>query len=145
MSIEEALSSMTQEPLWKSFKRIFNTPSTARAVFTACMIMAISQLGGFNTLMYYAARIFAIVGFSLVNLILVDRFGRRMSICMAVAVAAFRFIPIDLATLTVTSDTVGWLGTLVLVTIILYVACYSSGVATIAWIGTELIPLEVRA
>ncbi|KAF4549261.1 Sugar (and other) transporter-like protein 42 [Elsinoe fawcettii] len=171
MSIEEALNSMTQEPLWKSFKRIFNTPATGRAVLTACMIMAISQLGGFNTLMYYAARIFAIVGFSnatavaitvsatnfvfsLVNLVLVDRFGRRiilcitvlgMSICMAIAVAAFRFIPIDLATLTVTTDNVGWPGTLVLITIICYVACFSSGVATIAWIGTELIPLEVRA
>ncbi|TKX19061.1 Myo-inositol transporter-like protein 5 [Elsinoe australis] len=171
LSIEEATNSMVREPIWKSFKRIFNTPATGRAVFTASMIMAISQLGGFNTLMYYAARIFAIVGFSnatavaitvsatnfvfsLVNLVLVDRFGRRailkitvlgMAVCMAIAVAAFRYIPIDLATLTVTSNDVGAPGIIVLVTIICYVAFYSSGVATIAWIGTELIPLEVRA
>lgn len=39
----------------------------------------------------------------------------------------------------------GCAGIVVLVTIICYVACFSSGVATIAWIGTELIPLEVRA
>ncbi len=49
------------------------------------------------------------------------------------------------ATLEVESDQVGWPGTLVLVTIICYVGFYSTGVATIAWIGTELIPNEARA
>jgi MFS transporter, SP family, solute carrier family 2 (myo-inositol transporter), member 13 len=84
----------------------------------------------------------------------VDKFGRRrlltitvlgMSICMLVAAVTFHWIPIDTRTLTLTTDKVGWPGTLVLVTIILYVGFYSSGVATIAWIGTELMPLEVRA
>ena len=171
MSIEEATSSIAQESLWTVFKRIVTTPPTGRAVLTACMVMAISQLGGFNTLMYYSATLFAIVGFtnatavaitvsgtnfvfSIVNLVLVDKFGRRrlltvtvlgMSICMLVAAVAFHWIPIDTKTLTLTSDHVGWPGTLVLVTIICYVACFSSGVATIAWIGTELMPLEVRA
>ncbi|KAF4767285.1 hypothetical protein N7455_006978 [Penicillium solitum] len=171
LSLQEVTQAMSKESLWVTFKRIFTTPSTGRAVLTACMIMAISQLGGFNTLMYYAATLFSIVGFSnstavgitvsatnfvfsIVNLVLVDRFGRRtlltvtvlgMSICMIVAVIAFRYIPIDTETLVVESNNVGWPGTLVLVAIICYVACYSSGVATIAWIGTELIPLEVRA
>jgi SP family myo-inositol transporter-like MFS transporter 13 len=171
LSLQEATQAMTEETLWSTFKRIFTTPATGRAVLTACVIMAISQLGGFNTLMYYAATLFSIVGFnnptavgitvsatnfvfSIVNLVLVDRFGRRiiltitvlgMSICMIVAVIAFRYIPIDTATLKLTTDHVGWPGTLVLVAIICYVACFSSGVATIAWIGTELIPLEVRA
>lgn len=75
---------------------------------------------------------------------------------------AFSFIPIDLTTLELVGDSAGpWgivgmvrqvLGVLqvltklsVLVTIIFYVAFFSSGVATIAWIGTELIPFEVRA
>ena len=121
---------------------------------------------------YYSSTLFAIVGFSnasavaitvsgtnfifsIVNLVLVDKFGRRilltitvlgMSICMLVAAIAFNFIPIDPSTLEIESGAkVGWPGTLVLVAIIVYVACFSSGVATIAWIGTELIPLEVRA
>ncbi|KAJ5119114.1 hypothetical protein N7526_010751 [Penicillium atrosanguineum] len=171
LSLQEATQAMSEETLWSTFKRIFTTPATGRAVLTACVIMAISQLGGFNTLMYYAATLFSIVGFnnptavgitvsatnfvfSIVNLVLVDKFGRRtiltitvlgMSICMIVAVIAFRYIPIDAETLKLTTDNVGWPGTLVLVAIICYVACYSSGVATIAWIGTELIPLEVRA
>ncbi|OTA25437.1 hypothetical protein BTJ68_11512 [Hortaea werneckii EXF-2000] len=172
MSIHEATSSVAQESLWVSFHRIFTTPATGRAVLTASLVMAISQLGGFNTLMYYSATLFAIVGFtnatavaitvsgtnfvfSVVNLLLVDKFGRRillcistlgMSICMLIAVIAFRWIPIDTSTLTLEKGAdVGWAGILVLVTIIFYVAFYSSGVATIAWIGTELIPLEVRA
>lgn len=171
LSLSETTMDMAGESVWVAFKRIFTTPATGRAVLTACMVMAISQLGGFNTLMYYAATLFSIVGFdnptavgitvsgtnfvfSVVNLALVDRFGRRvimlvtvlgMAICMAVAVAAFRYIPVDTETLVVESKQIGWPGVLVLVAIICYVACYSSGVATIAWIGTELIPLEVRA
>lgn len=64
ISIAEATSSMSEESLWSTFKRIFTVPSTGRAVLTACMVMAISQLGGFNTLMYYSATLFAIVGFT---------------------------------------------------------------------------------
>lgn len=170
--INEATQNMSDESLWVTFKRIFTTPATARAVGTACIIMAISQLGGFNTLMYYSATIFSLVGFnnatavaitvsatnfifSLLNLVIVDRFGRRailkitvlgMSLCMLVAAIAFHYIPIngDLELETGVS-TQSWPGILVLVTIIAYVAFYSSGVATIAWIGTELIPTEVRA
>lgn len=171
LSIHEATGNAAQESLWTVFKRILTTPPTGRAVLTACVVMAISQLGGFNTLMYYSATLFAIVGFtnatavaitvsgtnfvfSIVNLFLVDKFGRRrlltitvlgMSICMLVAAIAFHWIPIDTNTLTLESKNVGWPGILILVTIIAYVACFSSGVATIAWIGTELMPLEVRA
>ena len=162
---------MGNESLGTSFLRIFRTPPTGRAVLTACLTMAISQLGGFNTLMYYSARLFAIVGFSnatavaitvsgtnfifsIVNLFLVDRFGRRillvvtvlgMSLCMLTAAVAFHWIPINLQTLELEGGNVGGAGIIILVAIIVYVACFSSGVATIAWIGTELIPLEVRA
>ncbi|KAK9854831.1 uncharacterized protein MYU51_002999 [Penicillium brevicompactum] len=121
-SIQEATETMINESLWTTFKRIFTTPSTARATLTA--------------------------------LFLVDKFGRRiilsitvlgMAICMVIAAIAFHYIPVDTATLKLTTTQGGWAGTLVLVAIICYVACFSSGVATMAWIGTELIPLEVRA
>ena len=171
MSIHEATQDIAQESLVKAFGRIFTTPPTGRAVLTACLVMAISQLGGFNTLMYYSATLFALVGFtnatavaitvsgtnfifSIVNLFLVDKFGRRrlltitvlgMSICMLITAVAFHWIPINTTTLELESNNVGWAGNVVLACIIIYVACFSSGVATIAWIGTELIPLEVRA
>lgn len=38
LSIEEATSSMTNESLWSTFKRIFSTPPTGRAVLTACLV-----------------------------------------------------------------------------------------------------------
>ncbi|KAK5129255.1 hypothetical protein LTR08_003720 [Meristemomyces frigidus] len=171
MSLQEGTSSLIQEGTWSTFKRIFKTPATGRAVLVACLTMAISQLGGFNTLMYYSSTLFAIVGFtnatavaitvsgtnfvfSIVNLVLVDKIGRRlllcttvlgMSICMLIAAVSFHYIPINTHTLALEGSTVGWPGVLVLVTIIFYVAFYSTGVATIAWIGTELIPIEVRA
>lgn len=63
---------------------------------------------------------------------------------MLVASIAFKWIPVN-HDLELESGAVGWAGILVLVAIIFYVAFFSSGVATIAWIGTELIPLEVRA
>lgn len=171
VSLEEAHSVMSDTSLWQTAVKIFKTPATGRAVATACITMAVSQLGGFNTLMYYAATLFAIAGFSnatavaitvsgtnfifsFVNLILVDRFGRRiilcvtvlgMAICMAIAAIAFAYIPIDRSSLTIDGIAPSWAAPLVLVAIICYVGFFSSGVATIAWIGTELIPLEVRA
>ena len=171
MSIQEATQTMVDDSIWKTLVRIFTTLATFRAVLTACTVMAISQLSGFNTLMYYSATLFKIVGFtnatavaitvsatnfvfSIVNLVVVDRFGRRpillvtvmgMCICLVIAAVCFSFIPINLHTLEVESNTIGWPGYVLIVTIILFVACFSGGVATIAWIGTELIPMEVRA
>lgn len=171
ISIHEATQTMIDDSIWKTLVRIFTTPSTGRAVLTACIIMAISQLSGFNTLMYYSATLFKIVGFdnatavaitvsatnfvfSIVNLVIVDKFGRRrilvvsvfgMVVCLVIAATSFAYIPIDLHTLEVQSDSIGWPGIVLIVTIICFVAFYSSGVATIAWIGTELIPMEVRA
>ncbi|KAF2259225.1 general substrate transporter [Lojkania enalia] len=171
MSIQEATQTTVDDSIWLSLRRVFTTPATFRAVLTACIVMAISQLSGFNTLMYYAAILFKMVGFSnatavaivvsatnfvfsFVNLIFVDKFGRRaislvavliMATCLVVAAVAFAYIPIDLHTLEVQSDNVGWPGILIIVTIVVFTAAFSSGVATIAWIGTELIPMEVRA
>lgn len=130
----------------------------------------VSQLGGFNTLMYYSATLFSLVGFkkatavsivvggtnfifTLVNMLFINRLGRRkillvtvmgMALSMVVAAIAFHWIPIS-RDLVLESDTVNWAGILILVTIIFYVAFFASGVATIGWVGTELLPIEVRA
>jgi SP family myo-inositol transporter-like MFS transporter 13 len=156
--------------LWWQFKQLHIVPSNFRALVCACAVMAISQLGGFNTLMYYSATLFAIVGFqnptavsivvgatnfvfNIVNLFFIDRLGRRrlllvtvigMSFCLAVVAIAFHWIPVS-KDLTVETREVGWAGILVLIMIIFYIACFSGGCATIAWVGTELLPTEVRA
>lgn len=90
----------------------------------------------------------------LINLLVVDRFGRRrilivtvlgMSISLTLAAVAFHYIPIDTSNLTLESDKVNWAGILVLVTIIFYVGFFGTGVAPVSWMGAERLPLEVRA
>ena len=49
--------------LWK-LKQLYVIPSNLRALIAGCGLMAISQLGGFNSLMYYSSTLFGIVGFS---------------------------------------------------------------------------------
>lgn len=188
-TIQVEAQAVGDKSLWWQFKQLHCVGSNLRALITACAVMAseyyhpfsvsevyqtdrpvVSQLGGFNTLMYYSATLFSLVGFkkatavsivvggtnflfTLVNMLFIDRLGRRkillvtvmgMALSMVVAAVAFHWIPIS-RDLVLESDTVNWAGILILVTIIFYVAFFASGVATIGWVGTELLPLEVRA
>ncbi|KAF5974264.1 ITR1-inositol permease [Fusarium coicis] len=120
-TVEVESSVVANKSLWWQFKQLHCVPSNLRALISACTVMAISQLGGFNTLMYYSATLFPLVGFN-----------------KPTAVA----IVVDLV---LQADSVNWAGIVVLVTIIFYVAFFATGVATIGWVGTELLPLEVRA
>ena len=145
-------------------------PGNIHALIAACGLMAISQLGGFNSLMYYDSTLFALIGFNnpvavgtiiaatnfvftWVNLMLVDRIGRRrillatmwgMALFLALAAITFHWIPIN-HDLTLKSNVVGWPAYVVLVCMILYVAFYSSGMGNTAWLSSEFFPMEVRA
>ena len=94
--------------------------------------MVISQMSGFNTLMYYSSTLFAIVGFSnpvavglvvagtnfimtWVNMYTVDPIGRRrilistvwgMSAGLLAVAIAFAFIPVNTKTLVLEATTV---------------------------------------
>jgi MFS transporter, SP family, solute carrier family 2 (myo-inositol transporter), member 13 len=155
--------------LWL-IKQLYVVPSNFRALIAACGLMAISQLGGFNSLMYYSSTLFALVGFSnpvavgtviaatnfiftWVNLMLVDRIGRRrillctmwaMALSLALAAAVFHWIPVN-HDLTLASNNVGWPAYVVLVCMIFYVGFYSSGMGNTAWLSSEFFPMEVRA
>lgn len=63
---------------------------------------------------------------------------------MVIAAIAFHWIPVT-DDLTVQINSINWAGIVLLVTIIFYVAFFAAGVAPIAWVGTELLPFEVRA
>jgi SP family myo-inositol transporter-like MFS transporter 13 len=132
--------------------------------------MAISQLGGFNSLMYYSSTIFAVVGFNSpvavgtviaatnfiftwVNFMVIDRVGRRrMSLCtiwgmalfLIIAAVAFHWIPIN-HDLTLQTTQIGWPAYVVLVSMIIYVMFYSSGIGNTAWLSSEFFPMEIRA
>ena len=167
---EEAKNFSAGKSQWWIIKQLYVVPANLRALIAACGLMAISQLGGFNSLMYYSSTLFGIVGFSnpvavgtiiaatnffftWVNMILVDRIGRRrillltmpfMALSLAVAAVVFHWIPVN-HDLTLQSTKVGWPAYVVLVCMIFYVGFYSSGMGNTAWLSSEFYPMEVRA
>lgn len=182
LQIEAVLSSVSQaceqareinegQSRFVKVRQLHLVPANLRAVFSACGLMVISQLSGFNTLMYYSSTLFEIVGFSnptavgivvagtnfimtWVNAMIIDSLGRRrLLLCTAwgmsaglVAVAiAFHFIPVDTSTLELKSNKVSPPAIVVLVFIIWFVIFYGVSVGNTAWMSTDFFPLEVRA
>ncbi|KAK7550259.1 general substrate transporter [Phyllosticta citricarpa] len=155
--------------IWWQLKQQFCVPANFRPHISTCVVGAVSQLGGFDALMYYSGKIFGLVGFnkptvvsivvgatnftfSLFCVTILDRFGRRKTVCISglgtflslvVAAVSFLHIPIS-KDLKIETQDVGWPGYLILATII-YIGFSASGVATITWLGTELLPVEVGA
>ncbi|MCJ1259176.1 myo-inositol transporter [Lignoscripta atroalba] len=166
---EMKAASAGKSQLWQ-IKQLYVIPANLRALIAACGLMAISQLGGFNSLMYYSSTLFAIVGFknpvavgtiiagtnfvfTWVNLMLVDRIGRRrillctmwgMALFLALAAVCFHWIPVN-HDLSLKDTKVGWPANVVLVCMVFYVAFYSSGMGNTAWLSSEFFPMEVRA
>lgn len=52
--LQEVAEVVGDKSLVWQIKQLFVVPSNLRALISACVIMAVSQLGGFNTLMYYS-------------------------------------------------------------------------------------------
>lgn len=169
-SLQVTTTLLSDKTLWWQLKQLFVVPANLRALTSACMVMAISQLGGFNTLMYYSSTLFALVGFNkpvAVSLVVgatnfifgfacffsLDKYGRRivllitvmgMSLSLVIAAVAFHWIPVG-KDLVLETQGINWAGILLLITIIFYVGFFAAGVAPVAWVGTELLPIEVRA
>ncbi|GAB7351808.1 hypothetical protein MBLNU459_g2377t4 [Dothideomycetes sp. NU459] len=168
--LHEVAEIVGDKSLWWQMKQLFAVPANLRALTCACVIMAVCQLSGFNSLMYFSATLFGLVGFknatavsivvgaanfifTLANMLFIDRYGRRkillwtvigMSISLIIIAAAFSFIPLN-HNLDLIETPPRWASLLVLIFIIIYIAFYASGVATIGWVGTELLPMEVRS
>ncbi|OGM48349.1 putative MFS sugar transporter [Aspergillus bombycis] len=156
---------------WTKIKQLHTVPSNLRALISACGLMVISQLSGFNTLMYYSSTLFALVGFdnptavgivvagtnflmTWVNMMVIDKMGRRrlllstawgMSVGLIAIAVAFSFIPVDLDTLDLKTSSVSPPAIVVLVFIIWFVIFYGVSVGNTAWMSTDFFPLEVRA
>ncbi|KAJ5334705.1 hypothetical protein N7452_007108 [Penicillium brevicompactum] len=156
---------------FSKIKQLHTVPSNLRALISACGLMVISQLSGFNALMYYSATLFSLVGFdnptavglvvagtnfimTFVNMMMVDGMGRRklllstvwgMSVGMIAVAVAFRWIPIDMETMEVTTSGIPPAAIAVLVFIIWFVVFYGVSVGNTAWMSTDFFPLEVRA
>ncbi|KAJ5236108.1 hypothetical protein N7489_006199 [Penicillium chrysogenum] len=156
---------------FSKIKKLHTVPSNLRALVSACGLMVISQLSGFNALMYYSATLFSLVGFdnptavglvvagtnfimTFVNMMVIDGMGRRklllstvwgMSVGMVAIAVAFRWIPIDMETMEVTTTGISPAAIAVLVFIIWFVVFYGVSVGNTAWMSTDFFPLEVRA
>ncbi|KAJ5019202.1 Myo-inositol transporter 1 [Colletotrichum sp. SAR 10_99] len=169
--VEEAKNMNAGKSQWCVLKQLYVIPANLRALISACGLMAISQLSGFNSLMYYSPLIFSLVGFdnpvavgtiiagtnfifTLVNLLLVDRVGRRrillctvqfMGLFLIVAAVAFKWIPINHDLSLGEGATVGPPAIIVLVSMAFFVGFYSSGIGNTAWLSSEFFPMEVRA
>jgi SP family myo-inositol transporter-like MFS transporter 13 len=104
----------------QGWTELFRVPGNRRALAIACVLQALQQLCGFNSLMYFAATIFSFVGFTsptltalsiastnfiftLLALLLIDRVGRRkillysippMAVGLCLCAFAFFFIHI---------------------------------------------------
>ncbi|KAF2498069.1 general substrate transporter [Lophium mytilinum] len=169
--VQESKDLTAGKSQWWVLKQLYVIPGNFRALVCACGLMAISQLGGFNSLMYYSSTLFALVGFSnpvavgtiiagtnffftWVNLMLVDRIGRRrillctmqfMGFFLVVAAVAFHWIPVNHDLSLKAGTKVGAPAIIVLVSMVCYVGFYSSGMGNTAWLSSEFFPMEVRA
>jgi MFS transporter, SP family, solute carrier family 2 (myo-inositol transporter), member 13 len=170
-SIEENTDFTKGKSRTQIIRELHTVPRNLRALFTACGLMVISQMSGFNTLMYYSSTLFALIGFSnptavglvvagtnfimtFANGMMVDPLGRRRVLVstvwgmaaglLAVAVA-FTYIPVDTATLELKQTTVSTAAIVVLIFIIVFILFYGISVGNTAWMSTDFFSQEVRS
>ncbi|KAJ5692967.1 hypothetical protein N7462_002390 [Penicillium macrosclerotiorum] len=157
---------------FQKIKQLHLVPSNLRALISACGLMVISQLSGFNCLMYYSSSLISGIGFNnptavglvvagtnfvmtWVNMMVVDKMGRRrlllstawgMSVGLIAIAVSFRWIPIDMDTAEVESTgQVSVAAIIVIVFMVWFVIFYGVSVGNTAWMSTDFFPLEVRA
>ncbi|KAI9901324.1 hypothetical protein N3K66_003141 [Trichothecium roseum] len=176
---EEArrLREVHEEGPWRwmgSWHELMSVGKNRRALAIACLLQGLQQLCGFNSLMYFSATIFTLIGFksptltslvvavtnfifTLAALGLIDRIGRRrillwslpfMILALLLAAFGFSFTSLGQAAGTTDSrdesDNDRAAGT-ILVSIMIYVASYAIGLGNVPWMQSELFPLAVRS
>ncbi|KAL4867818.1 hypothetical protein BDV12DRAFT_197830 [Aspergillus spectabilis] len=142
---------------WAKIKMLHTKPAYSRTLVCACGFIVISQMSGFNTVMYYSATLFDLwTNFIMtwVNMMAVDPIGRCRIVLLTswgmcaglVTVAiAFSFISANASTLGLKTDSVSPAAIVVLVFIIWLVFFYGVSMGNTAWMNTDLFPMEVRA
>ncbi|KAL2193471.1 general substrate transporter [Corynascus similis CBS 632.67] len=145
-----------------------------RALAIACLLQGLQQLCGFNSLMYFSATIFTMLGFpiptltslvvavtnfafTLAALFLIDRIGRRRILLWSIPfmiagllLAAYGFSFIKLASTADSTDDsphspARGAAVTILISIMVYVAGYALGLGNVPWMQSELFALNVRS
>jgi SP family arabinose:H+ symporter-like MFS transporter len=129
-------------------------------LFIAIILSVFQQITGINTIMYYAPKIFATVGqsngsallqtiaiggtnliFTLVAMVLIDRFGRKR--LMLIGSTGMTFSLTGLSVLFFTGQTTG---VMVLVFILAYIAFFAASLGPALWVvAAELFPNRLRS
>nr|SIP56074.1 putative sugar porter [Yarrowia phangngaensis] len=163
----------TTERAKTTIRELYFTPSNLRALIIACGLQGIQQFCGFNSLMYFSATIFEVVGFdnatavsiivagtnfvfTIVAFMVIDRIGRRrillgtiwgMSLGLIINAIAFHFLDKEKEnnpTHELDKDNVSDWAYVVLVAQLVYVAFYATGIGNVPWQQSELFPISVR-
>ncbi|KAG6036630.1 hypothetical protein E4U41_005599 [Claviceps citrina] len=174
---EEEVQHLRNQPpsRWKwlgGLRDLLSEGKTRRALAIACLLQGLQQLCGFNSLMYFSATIFMVVGFNnptltsltvaVTNLLftfvalgLVDRIGRRRVLLYSIpfmmaglVLTAFGFSSLSIKdTQPGTPLGPGAEGAahVILASIMMYVASYAVGLGNVPWMQSELFPLSVRS
>lgn len=146
-----------------------------RALTIACLLQGLQQLCGFNSIMYFSATIFSLLGFTspiltsiwvaitnfvctLIALVIIDRVGRRAILLHSVPVMIFGLVlcsisyhflgfPTKNANLLMEIQTAvhSPWATFIVVSLLVFVCGYAIGIGNIAWQQSELFPLSVRS
>ncbi len=142
-----------------TFSELFS-PKIKPLLFIGIILAVFQQITGINTIMYYAPKIFANVGqsndsallqtiliggtnliFTLVAMVLIDRYGRRMLIIIGSA-----GMTLMLAGLSVLFFTNHTSSVLVLVFILGYIAFFAASLGPALWVvAAELFPNRLRS
>ncbi|KAL2160372.1 hypothetical protein VTH06DRAFT_1545 [Thermothelomyces fergusii] len=154
---------------------LFRVRRNRRALAIACLLQGLQQLCGFNSLMYFSATIFTMIGFpiptltslvvavtnfifTLAALFLIDRIGRRRILLWSVPVmavglllAAWGFSFIDILATDPADDAPSQPAPArgpaltILISFMMYVAGYAMGLGNVPWMQSELFALNVRS
>ncbi|KAK3371367.1 general substrate transporter [Lasiosphaeria ovina] len=165
----------TGRRLWlDSLSELLRIRRNRRALAIACLLQGLQQLCGFNSLMYFSATIFTLLGFpiptltslvvavtnfafTMAALFLIDRIGRRRILLWSIPfmVAGLLFAAYGFSFITLSAELESGVpgatrpaqgaAILILVSIMTYVAGYAIGLGNVPWMQSELFALNVRS
>ncbi|KAJ4145280.1 hypothetical protein LMH87_004135 [Akanthomyces muscarius] len=157
------------------WEELLKVGQNRRALAIACLLQGLQQLSGFNSLMYFSATIFTLVGFSSptlaslsvavtnfiftgIALVLIDRIGRRRILLYSLPfmVCGLLLASLGFSALAIHTNPKASRGappvtgsisaaSIILFSIMLYVASYAIGLGNVPWMQSELFPMAVRS
>ncbi|EEB08440.1 MFS myo-inositol transporter [Schizosaccharomyces japonicus yFS275] len=153
-----------------SFHLLFTVPSNRRSLFIACVLQAFQQFSGTNAIQYFSATIFKSMGFknaiatsivigatnfvfTCLAFMSIDHVGRRRTLLytswgmmagLVMCSISYKYLKTDSNGSLLPGVSRSW-PIVILLSIIVFLASYASGIGNIPWQQAELFTMEVRA